>query len=120
MDTNPNSTTFGLPTSVRPVQTRCNHYSQEEIKQIPHITKNVKAALDFLSKDDDGFFLMYEQGDVSSKTCGSSRYSLTHSLTILTHHTRTTTTRLTKQHMPTIWMTCWVPYLTLMTRFKLF
>ena len=43
----------------------CNHYSQEEIKHIPHITQNVQAALDFLGKDDDGFFLMYEQGDVS-------------------------------------------------------
>ena len=42
----------------------CDRYSQEEIKQIPHISTNVKAAIDFLSKDDDGFFLMYEQGDV--------------------------------------------------------
>jgi alkaline phosphatase len=42
----------------------CNHYEQEEIEQIPHISENVKAALDFLGKDDDGFFLMYEQGDV--------------------------------------------------------
>jgi alkaline phosphatase len=42
----------------------CDRYSQEEIKQIPHISTSVKAALDFLSKDDDGFFLMYEQGDV--------------------------------------------------------
>ena len=43
----------------------CNHYEPEEIAQIPRITQNVKAALDFLGKDDDGFFLMYEQGDVS-------------------------------------------------------
>lgn len=43
----------------------CNHYEPEEIAQIPHISDNVKAALDFLGKDDDGFFLMYEQGDVS-------------------------------------------------------
>lgn len=43
----------------------CNHYEPEEIAVIPHISDNVKAALDFLSKDDDGFFLMYEQGDVS-------------------------------------------------------
>lgn len=44
----------------------CNHYEQHEIDHIPHISKNVQAALDFLGKDDDGFFLMYEQGDVSS------------------------------------------------------
>lgn len=43
----------------------CNHYSPEEVAQIPVMKDNVKAALDFLGKDDDGFFLMYEQGDVS-------------------------------------------------------
>jgi alkaline phosphatase len=43
----------------------CDHYSAEEIAQIPHISTNVKEALKFLSKDDEGFFLMYEQGDVS-------------------------------------------------------
>lgn len=43
----------------------CDHYTQEEINQIPRMNENVKASLDFLSKDDDGFFLMYEQGDVS-------------------------------------------------------
>jgi alkaline phosphatase len=43
----------------------CNHYEDNEIRHIPHIKDNVKASLDFLGKDDDGFFLMYEQGDVS-------------------------------------------------------
>jgi alkaline phosphatase len=42
----------------------CNHYDPEEIQHIPTIQQNVKAALDVLSKDDDGFFLMYEQGDI--------------------------------------------------------
>jgi alkaline phosphatase len=42
----------------------CNHYESEELKHIPTIQQNVQAALDFLSKDDDGFFLMYEQGDI--------------------------------------------------------
>lgn len=43
----------------------CNHYEEDDVTQIPKAKDNVKAALDFLSKDDDGFFLMYEQGDVS-------------------------------------------------------
>lgn len=42
----------------------CNHYSPEERKYIPKMQQNVEAALEFLSKDDDGFFLMYEQGDI--------------------------------------------------------
>jgi hypothetical protein len=56
----------GLPISVTPTTETCNHYEQEEIAQIPHISTNVLEALDFLGKDDDGFFLMYEQGDVST------------------------------------------------------
>jgi hypothetical protein len=43
----------------------CNHYEQEEIKHIPNAAKNVMETLEFLAKDDDGFFMMYEQGDVS-------------------------------------------------------
>lgn len=42
----------------------CDHYPQEELPYIPKIQDNVKAALEFLGKDDDGFFLMYEQGDI--------------------------------------------------------
>jgi hypothetical protein len=34
----------------------CDHYTEDELKHIPHSTKNVMAALDFLSKDDQGFF----------------------------------------------------------------
>lgn len=45
----------------------CNHYEEADVAQIPKVKDNVKAALDFLSRDDDGFFLMYEQGDVSNK-----------------------------------------------------
>jgi alkaline phosphatase len=56
----------GLPISITPTATKCNHYEPEEIAQIPHISKNVVEALEFLGKDDDGFFLMYEQGDVSA------------------------------------------------------
>lgn len=55
----------GLPVSVNTSAVLCDHYTPEEVDQIPHISQNVKAALDFLGKDDDGFFLMYEQGDVS-------------------------------------------------------
>jgi len=46
--------------------TLCNHYSPEEVAQIPKMAKNVEEAVKFLAKDKDGFFLMYEQGDVSS------------------------------------------------------
>ena len=60
---NPNITE---PVGVTPNSFLCNRHSKEELKQIPHITQNVKAALDFLSKDDDGFFLMYEQGDIDT------------------------------------------------------
>ncbi|CAB9497259.1 Alkaline phosphatase H [Seminavis robusta] len=60
-DTDPNNT---IPIGVTPNSTICNHYEPEEVAQIPTITEHVQAALDFLSKDDDGFFLMYEQGDV--------------------------------------------------------
>ena len=42
----------------------CNHYEFDEIEHIPTIQQNVQAALDVLSKDEDGFFLMYEQGDI--------------------------------------------------------
>jgi alkaline phosphatase len=42
----------------------CNHYSAEEVAQLPTMTEHVKAAVDFLGKDEDGFFLMYEQGDI--------------------------------------------------------
>jgi len=56
----------GLPMSVNVTtpEELCNHYDLDEIAHIPSITENVKAALDFLGKDDDGFFLMYEQGDI--------------------------------------------------------
>eukprot|EP00339_Tiarina_fusa_P012873 CAMPEP_0117001948 /NCGR_PEP_ID=MMETSP0472-20121206/3775_1 /TAXON_ID=693140 ORGANISM="Tiarina fusus, Strain LIS" /NCGR_SAMPLE_ID=MMETSP0472 /ASSEMBLY_ACC=CAM_ASM_000603 /LENGTH=754 /DNA_ID=CAMNT_0004702121 /DNA_START=45 /DNA_END=2309 /DNA_ORIENTATION=+ len=42
----------------------CNHYEPEELQQIPTIQENVKQTLEFLAKDDDGFFMMYEQGDI--------------------------------------------------------
>lgn len=42
----------------------CNHYSPEEVAQLPTMKEHVKAAVDFLGMDDDGFFLMYEQGDI--------------------------------------------------------
>ena len=43
----------------------CDYYDPQELDQIPHISTNVKEALNFLGKDGDGFFLLYEQGDVS-------------------------------------------------------
>lgn len=42
----------------------CDHWPQEELKNIPVMKEHVKEALKFLGKDEDGFFLMYEQGDI--------------------------------------------------------
>ncbi len=42
----------------------CNHYSPEEVAQLPTMAEHVKQAVEFLGKDKDGFFLMYEQGDI--------------------------------------------------------
>jgi len=42
----------------------CHHYSAEERTQIPVMANNVKETINFLGKDDQGFFLMYEQGDI--------------------------------------------------------
>lgn len=40
-------------------ETVCNHYEQDEIEHIPTITQNVAAALEVLSKDDDGVSYYY-------------------------------------------------------------
>lgn len=58
----------GTPVRVEPNSELCKNYNPEELTQIPHISNNVKAALDFLGKASGGFFLMYEQGDVSCYT----------------------------------------------------
>jgi alkaline phosphatase len=50
----------------------CDHYSAAEVAEIPSMAKNVAEAIKFLGKDDDGFFMMYEQGDVSSLFCSCS------------------------------------------------
>jgi len=42
----------------------CHHYSEDEIAQIPKMAENVKQAINFMGKDDQGFFMMYEQGDI--------------------------------------------------------
>jgi hypothetical protein len=55
----------GTPVRVEPNSELCKNYNPEELTQIPHISNNVKAALDFLGKASEGFFFMYEQGDVS-------------------------------------------------------
>jgi alkaline phosphatase len=44
------------------------------VEHIPTIQQNVKAALDVLSKDDEGFFLMYEQGDIDWSAHGTYIY----------------------------------------------
>ena len=43
----------GLPISVTTNTSVCNHYEPEEKAQIPDMKDNVKASLDFLSRDDD-------------------------------------------------------------------
>ena len=42
----------------------CDHYTPEEVATIPKMAESVKQAINFLGKDDDGFFMMYEQGDI--------------------------------------------------------
>lgn len=49
----------------RPNSQRCDHYSSADLQQIPKMAVNVREAINFLGKDNDGFFMMYEQGDVS-------------------------------------------------------
>jgi alkaline phosphatase len=51
---------------VSPTTTKCDHYTAAERAQIPVMSKQVAEAIKFLGKDDQGFFMMYEQGDVSS------------------------------------------------------
>ena len=47
----------------------CDHYPQEDVAEIPKMADNVAAVLDFLAKDDDGFFFMYEQVCVHTFVC---------------------------------------------------
>ena len=47
-----------------PNATICDHWPEEELKHVPVMSKHVEEAMKFLGKDDDGFFLMYEQGDI--------------------------------------------------------
>ena len=49
----------------KPTSETCDHYSEQDRKQIPKMNVNVREAINFLGKDDDGFFMLYEQGDVS-------------------------------------------------------
>jgi alkaline phosphatase len=49
---------------ITPNSTICNHWPEEELKNIPVMKDHVKEALKFLGKDDDGYFLMIEQGDI--------------------------------------------------------
>ncbi len=53
-----------VPVGVTPTSFICNHWPESELKNIPHMKEHVSEALNFLGKDDDGFFLMYEQGDI--------------------------------------------------------
>ena len=53
-----------IPSGVATNSRFCSPYSSTELAQIPNITTNVVEALKFLAKDQDGFFMMYEQGDI--------------------------------------------------------
>ena len=55
----------GIPTSVLSNAQVCNKNKPLMVDQIPHMSHSVKTALEFLGKNDQGMFLMYEQGDVS-------------------------------------------------------
>jgi alkaline phosphatase len=51
---------------VNATTTKCDHYTAPERAQIPVMSQQVAEAIKFLGKDDQGFFMMYEQGDVST------------------------------------------------------
>lgn len=53
-----------IPTDITPNSTICDHWPQDSLKNVPHMQENVKEALNFLGKDKDGFFMLYEQGDI--------------------------------------------------------
>jgi hypothetical protein len=114
-ETDPNST---VAIGVTPNSSICNHYEPYEVEEMPHISDHVKAALDFLSKDDDGFFLMYEQGDVSILGCASRQ-----NVQIVDSSPPRPTLylfwrfRLTGPPIPTTWMICLEPCWTLTSLF---
>jgi alkaline phosphatase len=56
-----NNTLIGIV----PTTQKCDHYNAAEKAQIPRMVKQVEEAIKFLGKDNQGFFMMYEQGDVS-------------------------------------------------------
>lgn len=60
MDKDADDVTIGITPNV----TMCDHWPEEELKNVPAMSQHVKEAIKFLGKDDDGFFLMYEQGDI--------------------------------------------------------
>lgn len=49
---------------VVPTTQKCDHYNAAERAQIPTMAKQVEEGLKFLAKDNQGFFMMYEQGDI--------------------------------------------------------
>lgn len=55
-----------LPIGVTPTTPPqlCDHWPQNELQNIPHMKENVVEALKFLGKDNNGFFMMFEQGDI--------------------------------------------------------
>jgi len=56
----------GTPIGVNPTTPGelCDHYSPEEVAQLPPMKTHVAEAIKFLGKSDGGFFMMYEQGDI--------------------------------------------------------
>ena len=54
------SDSHGTPTGVKATTSDelCDHYSPDEVAQLPTMAEHVKAAVEFLGKDHDGFFLM--------------------------------------------------------------
>lgn len=57
VDEDDNPTGVNVTTS----EVLCDHYPQEDVAEIPVMAKNVEEVLNFLGKDEDGFFFMYEQ-----------------------------------------------------------
>ena len=90
----------GATIGVVPTTQKCDHFTAAEKAQIPRMSKQVAEAIKFLGKDNDGFFMMYEQGDVSCFTSVDLSFCYHNSLNGIAP------VRLTGPPTPTTWMTC--------------
>ena len=100
VDVDDNPTGVNVTTS----EELCDHYPQEDVDEIPKMADNVQAVLEFLAKDEDGFFFMYEQVSQTPFRNTTSQWNPCFSTgAIFFYHDRAT---LIGQLTPTTWTTC--------------